>query len=309
MESEIQQHQTNVQMVLAPPEEVYAATDVTLKVKVSCPEKCDLQGGQVRISDGEGDVVKDVDLASFDGEANETDEFIVKMPVEPGSYTCTALFLPHESEEVQHEQSSAAFNFTVKAHQIFISVWGMPSPVIKGEKFMVKIGAKCSAGCSVAGLPFTIEDNNNKRVATGKLGEVVLPQTSDSYWSEQELVAPSEEGLCKWIASFITSDLELQHEVNPKQFTFYTANPPEHIVTVEVVDRSRKIPLKNASVFLNLRRASTDEHGMAKIEVTKGKHKLYVSSDHYEPFQTTIEVAGDVTVKAELTFSPDPYKI
>ena len=105
------------------------------------------------------------------------------------------------------------------------------------------------------------------------------------------------------------SDLELQHEVNPKQFTFYTANPPEHVVTVEVVDKHQKIPLKNASILLNLRRASTDEDGMAKIEVSKGEHKLYVSIDHYEPVQTTIEVASDVTVKAELTFCPDPYTI
>lgn len=54
-------------------------------------------------------------------------------------------------------------------------------------------------------------------------------------------------------------------------------------------------------------RSSTDEHGIAKIEVTEDKHELYVKMQDYLPFQTTVEVAGDVTVKAELVWCPDPY--
>lgn len=137
----------------------------------------------------------------------------------------------------------------------------------------------------------------------------MLPQTSSTYWSEQELVAPVDEGLYKWSASVIASDLQLQHEVNAKQFAFFVTDAPDHIVTVEVVAKSKETPLQNASVFMNRRRASTDEFGRASLEVVKGTHKLYVSIDHYAPFETIVDVDGDVAVRAELVFDPDQYTI
>ena len=305
----MQRHETDIQMVLAPSKEVYAATDVPLQVKVCCAEQCDLQGGQVRISNENGDVVQDVKLALFDGQANTTDEFIVKMPVEPGSYTWTALFMPHESKEIEHQSSSVIFDLVVKPHKILISVWGIPSPVIKGQQFLIKVGAKCSAGCSVAGLPYVIENAEHGQVASGKLGDQILPQTSNTYWSEQELDAPPEEGIYRWTAGFETSRLELRHETSPKQFTFYADNPPEHVVTIEVVDKSRNIPVKGASIFLRPRRTSSDEHGIAEIQAAEGEYQLYVSCDHYVPFQATVQVTGNIVIKAELIYNPDPYAI
>ena len=284
---------------------------MALKVKVSCSSACDLRGKIVKII-AQGAAVKemDVELTEFDGTANETDEFVVKAPTKPGEYKWTALFLTYESEGVQHEQSSVSFTFTVKPHLISLAAWGMPSPITKGKKFTVKIGAKCSACCSLAGLPFVIDDGKEKRVITGKLGEMLLPQSKGIYWSEQELIAPAEEGLYTWVAECPAPELELPHQVTPTRFTFRTVRPPDHIVTVEVVDKDTKTPIKNASVLLNLRRASTDERGIAKIGVTRGKYELYVSKDRehlddHAEFQTTIEVAGDVTIKAELIFVPD----
>ncbi len=311
MEDRVQQHAVTVQMVLVPTQEVDAASEATLQVKVSCPEKCDLQGGQVRISDEGGDVVKTVVLTSFDGEANATDQCAVTMPVEPGPHTWTALFLPGEpgdSDQARHEQSSVAFGFSVKAHRISISVWGVSSPVAKGERFTARIGAKCSAGCSLAGLPFAIEDGNG-RVATGTLGEAVLPGTAGTYWAEQELVAPPEEGLCQWSASVVPSGLELAHEVSAKPFAFYVAQPADNTVTVRVVDAGGKKPLQHAAIFMDRHRASTDAQGVARVQVSKGSHTLYVSLEHYEPFQMTVQVAGDVTVEAGLQFCPDQYTI
>ncbi len=309
MEGQVEQHAVAVQMVLGPAEEVDAASEATLQVKVSCPEQCDLQGGRVRISDEDGDTVKEVALAPFDGEANVTDRFAVTMPVEPGPHTWTALFLPAEGEQARHEQGSVTFGFAVRAHRISISVWDVPSPVAKGERFTAKIGAKCSAGCSLARHPFVIEDGNGDQVATGMLGETVLAGTAGTYWTEQQLVAPSEEGLCKWSASLVPSGLELPHDVSPKPFAFYATQPPEHTVTVQVVDASSKKPLEHASIFIDRRRASTDAHGMARVEASTGSHTLYVTLEQYEPFQMTVEVAGDVTVEAGLKFSPDQYTI
>ena len=305
MEREIQRHQTSIHLVGAPHDEVDAGTNLPLKVRVSCPSECNLQGTKARIVDDEGAVVKDVDLLSFDGTVNETDDLVVKAPNEPGTYTWTALFLDHESEGVRHEQSSVSFTFMVKPHVISLMVWGMPLPVVIGDRFAVNVGAKCSAGCSLAGRLFEIKDGKGQRVATGKLGEGLLPQSNGIYWSEQELTAPTEEGSYTWVAECPAPELELPHQVIPTRFTFRAVRPPDHIATVEVVDEKTKTPLENASILLNLRRVSTDEYGVAKIGVTKGQHELYVSKHDYARFQTTIEVAGDVTIKAELIPWPE----
>ncbi len=299
-------HVTSLSMAKTAPAEIDAGTDMALKIRVSCSGACDLRGQMVKIL-AQGAAVKElgVELTEFDGEATETDEFVVKAPTTPGEFTWSVLFPAFENEGVRHEQGSAILKFTVKAHQLFISVWGIPSPVRIGEPFVVKIGAKCSAGCSLGGLPFAIEDNNSKQVATGKLWNEELVQTRDLYWAEQELVAPPEEGLYEWTANYMTSDLKLPHEVPPKQFPFFAARPPDHVATVQVVDKSEKLPLKNASIYMDRRRASTDEQGIAKIEVTKGEHELYVYKDHYQSFQMTVQVTGDVTVMAELLFDPD----
>jgi hypothetical protein len=309
MEDEIQRHATHVQVLVAPPDQVDAGTDVTLQVQVSCPEACSLLGGQVRILDQEGTVVQEVDLASFDGTANATQEFTFTAPVEPGSYTWTALFVPPQSqgEEVQHEQSSAPLTFTVVPHTISLSVWGVPFPVLKGQEFPVKIGAKCSADCSLAGLPYAIYDEQGNLKASGQLGEELLPMTGGLRWSEQKLVAPDEEGLYTWRVECLLAGLELPHQAADSKLRLKTARPPEYTVTVEVIDLERRIPVKQASVYIHPYRTFTDERGMATLKVTKDKHELYIKERDYWSFQTTLEVDKDVTIKAELMWTPEPY--
>ncbi len=303
-------HVTSLFMVKAAPAELDAGTDMVLKVKAACASACDLRGQLVRIF-AQGAAIKEmgVELTEFDGEATETEEFIVKAPTKPGSYTWTVLFPAFENEGVSHAQSSTTFDFSVRAHQIFMSVWDIPSPVTIGETFTVKIGAKCSAGCSLADLPFVIADNNENQIVNGMLWKEELVHTRGLYWAEQELVPPSEEGLCEWNAKPITTDLKIPHEATPKTFPFFAARPPDHVATVEVVDASRKTPLKNASVVLDRRSAYSDEHGIAKVEATKGQHELHVYKEHYQIYQTTVEVDGDVNVKAELIYDPDIYAV
>jgi len=79
------------------------------------------------------------------------------------------------------------------------------------------------------------------------------------------------------------------------------------VVTVEVIEKDTRTPIKNAHVLLHPYRGYTDERGVAKLEVPKGNYELYVSKNEYETFQTTVEVANDVAVKVELlVVPPDP---
>jgi hypothetical protein len=311
-------HEVTLSFVETAPAEIDAGMDLALKVRVSCSSGCDLRGRMVRIL-AQGAVVKEmgVELTEFDGEATETAEFVVKAPAKPGEYTWTVVLPALESETESeselgsgnegagHAQGSVAFGFTVKAHQLFISIWGIPSPVTTGAPFVVSVGVQCSARCSLGGLPFEIVDSNDERVAAGRLWPEALAQTRDLYWAEQELVAPMEEGLREWTARFIASDAKLPHEATARQFPFFAARPPDHVVTVEVVDKYLKTPLKNAFIFMDRRRASTNEQGIARVEVSAGRHELQVARDHYQPYEATVDVAGDTPVSAELVFDPD----
>lgn len=305
VKEDVKVHKTSISIIEAIPAEIDAGVDIVLKARVLCPSSCSLQGGKIRIIDPQADVVTEVDLPLSDGTSNETDEFTVKAPIMPGKYTWTAVFPAQQKEGILHQESSAQFSFNVKPHLITLSVWGIPLPVSKGEKFKVEIGAKCSAGCSLAGLPFVIEDGNNKQVATGKLGEEVLPQTNGIYWTEQGLNAPADEALHRWVAKCITSELEWAHQTNVASFSFRTAMPPEHTVTIEVTNRKDKIPITDAYVMLGLHKASTDKHGIARVEVPGGKQELYVTKIGYLSFQTTVEITGDATVTTELVYYPE----
>lgn len=136
-------------------------------------------------------------------------------------------------------------------------------------------------------------------MATETLGGV-YPKTEALYWVEAELKAPVVEGDYTWEAKFPKPDLELSHEGASCTFGFITSRPPEHMVTVEVIDKKTKTPIKDAYVLLNSYRAYTDEGGVVKMGVPKGEHELYVSKVAYKESKTTVKVASDITIKAEL---------
>ncbi len=303
---EVKGHETSTFMVKAAPAELDAGNDIVLKVRVLCPSACDLQGEIVKIMAQDTVVVKEIELSDFDGAANETNEFVVKAPTEPGAHTWTAVFPAQEKGGVLlHEESFAPFSFIIKPHATSITVWDIPSPIVFNTKFKLKVGVRCSAECKLTGKEIEIYDHEGVKVATGTLSDVPWLNTTVLYWSEVELEAPGTKGYYKWQAKFPKPDLELPHKGASCTFGFGTAKPADHMVTVEVIYKYTNTPLKNAEVVLQSfdgypYRVCTDEDGLARVSVPKGEYELYVSSYDKEPFQTTINVVSDLTTKAEL---------
>jgi hypothetical protein len=52
-------------------------------------------------------------------------------------------------------------------------------------------------------------------------------------------------------------------------------------------------------------RAFTDERGVAKIKVARGRYTVVVSGFNYIAYHNIIDVSGDVTARAELTAEPE----
>jgi hypothetical protein len=293
-------HEIEVSLPGEVPARLDAGSDMALRVRVTCSSGCDLRGRTVKIVGQDADAAREIELTEFDGTTNAASELVMHAPMEAGEYTWAAAFPAQEVEGARHEGGSAPFTFIVNRHAISMSVWDVPSPIVAGARFKVKVGVKCSADCQLTGREVEITDADGTRVATGTLGHVPWPGTTALYWTEVDLEAPRVEGYYGLEAKFPNSGPGLSHEAASYSFGFGTARTSEHVVTVEVIDKNAQTPIANAHVLLHPYRGFTDEAGVAKVSVPKGEHELFVSAHDKQTFQTTVNVTGDVTVKTEL---------
>ena len=282
------------------PSEVDAGADMTLKGKVSCSPAGDLRGKTLLIRDQDGAVAESVELTEFDGETNETSEFVVKAPVRPGAYTWLAVCLAHATAGISHEEMSAPFSFTVKPHSTRVVVWDAPSAIECGEKFSVTLGVKCSAECRPDGWAVEVRDHDGKKQATATLSDDPWPGTAALYYTEVDLSAPDTEGLYAWEAKASAAGLDIPHAECIASFGVRVVPTPECLLTVLAIDVESQTPVKGAKVVVHPYKAFTDERGVAEVRVPKGEYRLFVSGTNYFPFRSDGEVKTDVTIRAEL---------
>ena len=60
-------------------------------------------------------------------------------------------------------------------HPTYVVAWDIPTNVVVREKFTVKVGIKCSNGCSLANSPFGLYDHEGTQVAAGTLPDEQWP--------------------------------------------------------------------------------------------------------------------------------------
>ena len=219
-----------------------------------------------------------------------------------------------------------------KPHTTNVVVWDIPSAIVVGERFRIKVGMKCSDECDLANSPFGIYDSGlqgseegsgigdpgleegsgigdrgskeGRRVATGRLSGDRWPGTTGLYVAEVELEAPAAEGLYTWSVRGPESDVEIPHAEGSVSFGVRVVGHPEYLVTVETVDQVSQTPICGARVVMHPYKAVTDERGIAKVRVAKGAYKLFVSQSRYLTFGVPVEVTADMTARAELYVEP-----
>jgi hypothetical protein len=204
-----------------------------------------------------------------------------------------------------HEEISTEFSFVAKAHAASVNAWGWPSAIAAGERFRFKIGVKCSAACHLTGRPLSIFDHEGAQVGAASLADDIWPGTSALYFAEVEVVAPLTAGDYEWEAKTPESYSSVPHAASSCTFAIKVVSPPDHEVTVEAIDGEKQTPIESAHVLLHPYRALTDERGVAKMKVAKGRYKLVVSGFNYIAYQSIIDVTGDVTTRAQLTAEPE----
>jgi len=290
------------------PGEVDAGAELTVTVRVSCPHGCDLKGQSVSIRNRDDTELAGAELTEFDGEAYATSAFALRAPLEVGEYIYRAVLAAHETDGVLHKTTATEFSFTIMAHAANVNIWGLPSAIAAGERFSFKVGIKCSAGCKLAGRPLSIFDHEGAQVGAASLLDDVWLGTSALYFAELHAQAPLTTGDYRWRVEAPGSASSVPHAAGSCSFTIKVVRPPDHEVTVEAFDREKQSPIEGAHVLLHPYRALTDEKGMAKIKVAKGSYRLFVSGFNYVAYENIIDVAGDVTARAELAVEPEGHE-
>ena len=176
-------------------------------------------------------------LVDFEDMTNETEEFVVKAPQQVGEYAWSIVFPRHEFEGVVHEESSLTISSTTTPHPTSIAVWEVPSPVVVNSSFKVRVGVKCSVACQLTGQLIVVRDEAAIKVGEGRLGDTPWPGTSALYGAEVNLAAPAGEGMYSWFVTAAGAESEMPHGDASATFSFRTARPPEHRVTVTVIER------------------------------------------------------------------------
>jgi hypothetical protein len=341
MVSQTDSHQIEIVLSESVIGRVYAGSQIVLQVLVSCPAACDLRGDVLQISTSDA-LVQQVQLTSFDGALNATDEFVIQAPIEPGEYVFSVAYigqpsasspgdtkvrvsqlgalmpgdtplgasLPDDSQlVVSHASNTESFALVVLPHTISLALWDAPFPVVLGSMFSLKAGAKCSAGCKLTGEVIEVYDQHNQQIAVSKLSEHPWPGTEAMHWTELTAEAPDTEDYYKWQIRCPEPNLQFTHSESSQTFSFRTALPPEHTVTVEVISQDLKAPIKEAMVLFFAHgtsyRGFTDAQGVARINMPKGEYDIAVAATDYREWENTLEVAGDQQIQVAMSYWPE----
>ena len=125
------------------------------------------------------------------------------------------------------------------------------------------------------------------------------------YWTTVELLAPAEAGLHTWTMQFAAAELEIPHAGSSSSFSTAIVRPPEHWVTVKVMDKDTAAPIPDVQIRLAAYRAATNKAGVAEVRMPKGIYDLNIWKVGYEAPARSVGVNEDVTVEVEALRLPE----
>lgn len=309
--------------------EVDAGGELIVVVRASCPDGCDLHGQVVSIRGEDGTELAVAELlaelaatelpaaelpaaepsgdeiAEVEDDTYATGPIALPAPLDVGEHTWRAVLPAVEKDGIRHEETATTFAFVTMPHGANVNVWGVPSAIPVGESFGFKVGIKCSAGCKLAGRQVCVFDHQGAQIAEGNLRDDPWPDTSALYFVELRAKAPGEMGDYRWRIETPSSDAGAPHAAGSATFAVKVVAPADHEVTVEAFDVEKNAPVKGAHVLLHPYRAFTDANGVARVRVAKGTYKLFVSGFNYIAYENVIDVANNLTIRAELAIEPE----
>jgi len=291
-------HSTAIELSEPVPAEVAAGTDLVLKIKLVCAAGCDLHSLPLTITGPDHE-------ASASCHINDNGEIALKVLPRVGPQSFTIAFGPHEAAGIRHEPCSLSLVVNAIPHGTSLAVWDIPSPIVKGERFAIKVGAKSAADADLKGLEIAIVDKSDTVVARGRLRETPWPGTTALYWDEVELPAPVEAGLSRWSVRFAPAGLALPHDGTAAEFTAAIVPPPQHRLIVKVIEQQSKAPIEDVQIRLGAFRGATGPSGLAEVMMPTGHYDLQIWKAGYEAPARPVDINADLAVEIEAVVLPE----
>jgi hypothetical protein len=285
--------------VSAPMPLAAAAGDrLVLTLRTSCPAARDRTGMMVSLIAPDGGVAAHA-FVSHDGTASETDAIALQAPAQVGEHLFRFVLPPHEIGGDRFPEAALNVPVRVRPQQTSLAVWAVPSPVVAGAPFVIKAGAKSTAGCALAGRSIEVRDRAGAVAASGRLSDAPLPGTNALYWTEMALVAPRTAGLASWSVRFTAEDLDLPHEGAATTFAVAVVPAPEHTLTVKVVEKDTAVPVADVELRLGAFRGATGASGVAEIRMPKGTYELRLWKVGYDAPPQSVQIGADAVIEVE----------
>jgi hypothetical protein len=153
---------------------------------------------------------------------------------------------------------------------ISLAVWDVPMPVVAGEKFAIKVGAKSSSSGPPAGARVEVRDASGAVAASGALGDTPLPGTEALCWTSLEVSAPHDRDVADYTVRLEPASLDAV----PTRFSVAVAAKTAYTLSVTVTERDTKAALDGVEIRVGPFHARTDKAGRAELRVSRGDFLL-----------------------------------
>jgi hypothetical protein len=286
------------------PLEVPAGDSIAVTARVSCPEEFDRTGMAIAVTAPDGQAAVYPFATHADG-VSETAAIALQAPLRLGVHVFRFTFPPHEIAGTHYAEAGLDVPMRVTPQATSLAVWDVPSPTVAGSSFIIKVGAKSAANATLAGCAIEVCDHAGDIAGRGLLSDTPLPGTSALHWTEIQLQAPDHEGLATWSVRFEASELDPPHHSAETSFSVAVVHPPEHVLSVKVIEQGTAAPIPDVELRLGAYRGTTGALGLAQIALPKGRYELRVWKVGFEALPRPVEVGADVFVEIEALVVPE----
>jgi hypothetical protein len=286
------------------PLEVPAGDAVAITARASCPDGRDRTGMAIAVTAPDGRTQTHAFALHADG-VSETAAIALVAPPHLGVHVFRLTLSPHEIAGAHYVQAVLDVPVRVMPQATSLAVWDVPSPVVAGTRFVIKAGAKSTANVALAGGAIEVCTETGDIAGRGVLSDAPLQDTGALYWADIQLKAPRAEGLRTWLARFEASDLNLPHEGATTSFSVAVVRPPEHVLSVRVIEQATAEPIPDVELRLGAYRGTTDASGLAEIALPKGRYELRLWKVGFEAPPRPVEIGADAFVEIEAVVVPE----
>jgi hypothetical protein len=119
------------------------------------------------------------------------------------------------------------------------------------------------------------------------------------------LVAPTAAGSFRWTARFDARGSGVPHRTNEHAFSFTVLPPPEHRLTVEVVEAADGAPVAGFGVRVGPWRGVTDAAGLATMALPRGEHGVAAWKSGYRAASRRLTLESDTVVRLAVEKMPE----